>query len=383
MKSSNIKHVSMRGFNECLQKRAASACILAFMLLLIFIISLFYIEYRDECDEKRFFILKVSVIYVNRDEQVIWNFSEEDKAVALFMNNSWQTVHLIETSCPIKKFTYDADGNKILILDFNKTSIYPGEKIAYNITYRIMFKQRILPIISEGNSGNISAIPEDLKKNYCQSNSLWQSNSSFFKKKALEIAGNETRVLSIVKRLVKWIKEHITYGSSEVPRYPNETLQQLIGDCDDQANLLITFCRALGIPAYLQVGCIYMPKSCENFTYWSGHLIISERNIGWHGWAMVYIPPWGWLPIDLTYVGEDLTIEPLNSIRKAAIIEHYTFQYMNITKTDYIAESKAYKSFLESYEFYVYEIEEMQEVMVREESVESMKGIVILKLKSL
>ncbi|MCD6464754.1 transglutaminase domain-containing protein [Candidatus Bathyarchaeota archaeon] len=366
-----------------LQKRMVPACILASILLLVLVVGSTYTPYRDKYDGEQIFILKVSVTYVNRDEQAIWNLSEEDRAVSLFMNNSWQTVYLIEISHPIEKFTYDSDGNKIAILNLTKTSIFPGEKITYNVTYRMVFKQRVLPAISEENSGNLSAIPENLKKIYCQSNSLWQPNSSIFKRKALEIAGNETKVLSIVKRFVKWINRHIRYRSSEIPRYPNETLQQLAGDCDDQANLLITFCRAIGIPAYLQIGCIYMPGDYQNLTYWNGRLTISERNLRWHGWAMVYVPPWGWLPVDLTYVSGNLAIKPLNSITRSAVIEHYTFQYMNITETDYVAESEAFKSFLESYKFYVYESEEMYKVTERKEgiSIINVRKIIIFNAK--
>ncbi|MEM1515436.1 MAG: transglutaminase-like domain-containing protein, partial [Candidatus Bathyarchaeia archaeon] len=196
----------------------------------------------------------------------------------------------------------------------------------------------------------------------------WHFNTSMLGEVARRVAGGEKRVLIILKKFITWIAENMRYATSEVPRYPNETLSQQMGDCDDQANLLIALCRAVGIPAYLQVGCIYMPWVKNDYTQWSGRLLIREMGVGWHGWAMVYVPPWGWLPVDLTYVTADLRRDPLSAIVHSAVIEHYTFHYANIIVTDYVSETRSIKEFLESREFYIYE-EDVMEREVREEVV--------------
>ena len=56
---------------------------------------------------------------------------------------------------------------------------------------------------------------------------------------------------------------------------------------------------------------------------------------------------------------------------------------MNITETDYVAESKAFKSFLESYKFYVYESEEMYKITKRKEgiSIINVRKIIIFNAK--
>ncbi|MBS7649188.1 hypothetical protein KEJ17_06080, partial [Candidatus Bathyarchaeota archaeon] len=56
----------------------------------------------------------------------------------------------------------------------------------------------------------------------------------------------------------------------------------------------------------------------------------------------------------------------LNAILFSAIVRHYVFQYMNITSTDYIAESRALKEFLEAREFYIHEEDEMKEIRIEE-----------------
>ncbi|MBS7654561.1 MAG: transglutaminase-like domain-containing protein [Candidatus Bathyarchaeia archaeon] len=352
------------------QEQRVARKVVDYLLILILLIVLLTAGFPRLIHKgaEKIFILRSEVVYENRDEQAVWNFSENDRTISLFMNNSWQTVNLISVSHPIEKLDYDSSGNKIAIINFTRASIGSGERIGYNLTFRFTFKQRSLPEISEDKSGVLDEIPEDLRRTYCEPTDLWQSNDLILKETALDIAGNETNVLSILEKFIKWIKLNIAYKSYEIPKYPNETLYERAGDCDDQANLLITFCRSLGIPAYLQVGCIYIPQYSRNLTYWSGHLMIRQSRVGWHGWAMVYIPPWSWLPVDLTYVSGDLSFKPLDAIKEAALIKHYTFQYTNITKGDYVAETRAFKEFLETYKFYIYEDDEINEITVKEDA---------------
>lgn len=309
---------------------------------------------------ERTFKLTIRVIYENRSLNETWFLSEDDVTLGSFMNNSWQEVYLVETSLPIRRFYNDSDGNRIILLDASEMKVPPNGSLSYNITYRLIFRERKMTTISEEESWELDDIPQELREKYCKPTTLWQSNLTALKQIAQDIIGGEKRVLTILKKFIAWIASNIHYATSEVPRYPNETLSQRLGDCDDQANLLITFCRAIGIPAYLQVGCIYMPWFNHSISYWSGHLLIREERIGWHGWAIVYVPPWGWLPVDLTYTSGDLMANPLNAIICSAVMESYTFQYLNITVTDYIYEAKSMKNLLESSKFYIYEEDIME-----------------------
>lgn len=341
--------------------------IILLLLSLLLIVSFSQLATWKTGVEKTF-ILTIEVTYENRDSQEVWVLTENDVAIGLFINNSWQTAYLINVSRPIKKFTYDSDGNPMALLDITDMILNPGEKMSYNVTYKLVFRQRDIPVIAEDESGTLEDIPENLKREYCKPTRLWPSDTIIFRRKALDIANNETKVLTLIKKFVGWIRNNINYSSSEIPKYPNETIISHKGDCDDQANLLITLCRSIGIPAYLQIGCIFISQYNVNRTYWSGHLRVRQIKIGWHGWAMVYIPPWGWLPVDLTYVKEDLRRDPLNSIKFSAFISEYTFQYMNIIEADYVAEARNLKEFLEKHNFYIYEKDEMEEIIVGESS---------------
>jgi len=131
---------------------------------------------------------------------------------------------------------------------------------------------------------------------------------------ARSLTANEPTVLAKVARLVKWFHANVTYQNHEIPLSPDQTLSQKQGDCDDQSILLISMLRSLGIPAYLEIGIVFNSGIGGEDTYWDGHLYIKETGLAWHGWAMVYTPPWGWIPVDLTLVNDS---DPLQMIRKA------------------------------------------------------------------
>jgi len=344
--------------------RAGLAGFAVFAFFLIYSLVYFAHILPQETGERTFTIV-ISVTLGNRNNGIdVWNFSEEDRTIGLFMNNSWQTVYLTNVSYQVERLQVDDDGNPIALMTFPELKMDPGRNISYQVAYKVILKPRSIPEISEKNSGDLDSIPEDLKNLYTISLGSWQVNDSNLKGLAYEIVGNETKVLSIVKRFIVWIKTNIEYGTLDVPRYPNETLQGGRGDCDDQANLIITFCRAVGIPAYLQIGSIYLPQKYEKDVNWNGSLVNELARIGWHGWAVVYVPPWGWLPVDLTFVRGDLGVEPLNAIGTSAVVTQPTVQYANITVTDYVTASRRFRDFVITHGFYIYEHDEMSEELV-------------------
>lgn len=363
-------------------RKFADDTIKVMVLIIVLSISLLY-YYRSAPTHKaneRTFILRLSVTYENRGTDV-WNLTEDDCSIGLFGNNSWQTVYLANHSLPVKSFNIDEDGNYIAVLDPQRNHISPETTFNYHVEYRIIRKSGSIPDVDEQFSLGLGDIPKATREKFCKAEGPWQVNDSEIVDLAHRIIGNETNVLTMIRKFVGWIKGNIGYRSSDIPRYPNETLKERFGDCDDQANLLITFCRLYGIPAHLQIGCMYLPSKVNETSHsWDGHLTTILSRIGWHGWAMVYVPPWGWLPVDLTYA-QGISADPLNSMKKSAIILQETVQYFNITKTDYIALSESLRIFLKEHRFYMYESDEMREESTADTSMGSLRFLQTLIVK--
>jgi len=292
-----------------------------------------------------------------------WNFSKEEKEISLYMNSTWQTVMLVNSSYSFENIKTDEDGNKLAIL--NMPSIEPNQSIEYTVFYRVLSKPRNIPGINKNTALNLTAIPSNLSQAYLEKSGTWMTNNATIRALAETLSENQTTVLAIIEKFVRWIWDNIEYGSNEVPLYPNETLSQKRGDCDDQAILLVSMCRVVGIPAYLQIGSIYSPQvENETSTGWEGHVESIQNHVGWHGWAMVYVPPWEWLPVDLTYIYAFSKNDALNAIKTAAVTSQRVIQYMNIIQTDYVSKARDYRGFLINNDFYIQTFDEI--IAVRE-----------------
>ena len=160
--------------------------------------------------------------------------------------------------------------------------------------------------------------------------------------------------------IVKWIwnlksEGLLKYKTHIPPLYPWEVLEKGEGDCDEQANLLITLARGVGVPAFLQYGIVYI----ENYTRTvSVNEVYKYRliNTGWHGWVIAYDEGLGsWVPIDLTFY-----------IRSNSLPEHYggvvtlnrTIIWGNVVSGDYIKE---FNDFIDKLKKYNVTIEEYDE----------------------
>ncbi len=195
--------------------------------------------------------------------------------------------------------TYDQDNNTII--NANVPQINQSINMIFNISYVIYRENKRIPNISLDMSGGLSDIPNRLLSNvYLGFNDAWL-NDSRIRSIAISML-NKSNVLDTVLKYVEWIDKNILYPvnpSHLQPWNATSVFEYKEGDCDDRAILLISMLRSVGIPSYLQVGAIYM-NSSDTTESWN-NLHYRLINIGWHAWAMVYIPPWGWLPVDLTY----------------------------------------------------------------------------------
>jgi hypothetical protein len=332
--------------------KKAVSIVLSILLLTSLVVQFDIVAVKGVSDEKEF-VIKSSVRFTALEHA--WNFTEEEKTISLFMNNSWQTVNLINSTCTYGNVTTDEDVNGIASL--NLPDILAEKSTEYTVFYKAVTEPRNLPDINEHTALNLTAIPSDIEATYCGNSGTWMTNNTELQNLAKTLAGSETNVLVIVENFVSWIWSNIKPKSHEVPLYPNETWSSKEGDCDDQAILLISLCRIVGIPAFLQIGCIYLPNvNNESATAWNGHIESVQNRIGWHGWAMVYIPPWGWLPVDLTYSSQGNT---LDAIKTAAVASQNVIQYMNIIQSDYASDARLYRKFLWDNNFYIWTYDEI------------------------
>ncbi|MEM1575070.1 MAG: transglutaminase-like domain-containing protein [Nitrososphaerota archaeon] len=349
-------------------------------IIIIFLNDTIILTYSSFSNDLSLIIPKVYYFY---EEGIIANagndyikLNQSDRCYELLMNSSFQKSFLVNTSHKVINFFYDEDGMPMIELDI-PSELPPKSYIKYYVTQKIeIYGSFSIPEdLSYEKSGSLS----DIKNTYYKlklfsettaPTGVWKYNDTnweYLIKKAEELKGNDENVLRIVCSFIDWIGKNIAYpkDGSELPKYPNETITleniemktKGIGDCDDQANLLILLCRAIGIPAYLQAGGIilYKEKYKNSEIAWNGHLNYYYGYVGWHGWAMVYIPPWGWLPVDLTWGYYGLgKKDPLTAIKYSAIAIQEIMYLRNYYSIDYVKETREFKKMVEDKNLYFY-----------------------------
>ena len=105
-----------------------------------------------------------------------------------------------------------------------------------------------------------------------------------------------------------WVGRNLGYGFAReyctILSIPSECLARGYGDCGEAALVFITLCRLCGVPARFQ-------------SAWR----VAPWKPGMHDWAEIYLPPWGWMPVDpyesvnWTSLAEDLAPHEREMIR--------------------------------------------------------------------
>jgi transglutaminase-like putative cysteine protease len=286
-------------------------------------------------------------VFENRGDDPL-TLSDDDATIIIFESNEWQTVTIRNSTHGVAREYTDVDGNSLAVMDF-PGEIPAGGALFFSYEYVIDAGDSPRPSIDPQQSGGLSDIPEGLLEEYCGETETFRRSEEMMAL-AGSLTSDEATVLGKVTRVLGWIVENVTYGNYEVPQYPDETLEQRRGDCDDQSILLISMLRALGVPALLQIGVVFSNSIEGDRTSWDGHLSVEQRGIGWHGWAMVYIPPWGWLPIDLTLTGSK---DPLTIIAYSPEYESYVVTAYNVSNQQYIGDSRSSRERIIASDLYV------------------------------
>ncbi|MGD2200294.1 MAG: transglutaminase domain-containing protein [Candidatus Bathyarchaeota archaeon] len=298
-------------------------------------------------DTRDRYLLKSQFTFENRGEEG-YTLTEEDTELPLFLENRWQSMKIKDSSHSILMGRFDEDGNPVAIIEVPQ-EIPAGETLVFWVEYLIESEVMERPEFNMVEAGNIEDIPLEIVRKYTSETETFSRDVEVVTL-ASELSVNSTSVLETVTYLLGWVVSSVDYCNFEVPRYPEETLEDLEGDCDDQAILLISMLRSLGIPAFLQIGVLFSDTLSSSRSSWDGHLSFKQEGVGWHGWAMVYIPPWGWVPIDLTLTKKS---DPIEMIREAPEYSKNIVVAFNVSRQPYIAESHLSRETLTQSDLYV------------------------------
>jgi hypothetical protein len=197
----------------------------------------------------------------------------------------FQPVEMRSGASSLQMVEYSSDPVIYSLLDLNGTSIMRfdsgqisgGQRYTVTLTYNIT-EQRKIWNIAQNDAGSIASIPEGLKLRYLQDEWKIIKSDDGIISLANRIRGSETNALAVISAIYDWMVANVEYPLTALGGEPKSSLQTLndkVGDCDDQSILFCALARSVGIPAWLQLGSLYDP---------------SQGTLGGHGWVQCYVP---------------------------------------------------------------------------------------------
>jgi len=133
--------------------------------------------------------------------------------------------------------------------------------------------------------GTLADIPKDIKKLFTADGSKYMINDPYIQNLAKKIVGDETNTYWIARKIFDYVRNAIEYKLEGGWNVAPVVLKRGTGSCSEYSFSFIALCRAAGLPArYVGSVVVRGDDACLDDVY--------------HRWVEVYLPNYGWIPVD-------------------------------------------------------------------------------------
>jgi len=133
--------------------------------------------------------------------------------------------------------------------------------------------------------GTLDDIPAEIRAPYTANGSKYMTNDPYIRKLAREIAGDQKNPYYVARRIFDYVREHLEYKLEGGWNVAPVVLKRGTGSCSEYSFSFIALCRAASLPAR-----------------YVGALVVRGDDASmddvFHRWPEVYLPHYGWVPID-------------------------------------------------------------------------------------
>ncbi|MCD6564055.1 MAG: transglutaminase domain-containing protein [Thermoproteales archaeon] len=220
--------------------------------------------------------------------------------VTIPRNTTYQSTKVIYIKPKPSRIQIDEDGNVFAVVEI---SADPGEKKQINVEFLVKVSgYKIIYNPSESYWPDIDMVRELTTKT-----NFWNTENSTLISLAYKVGKGDTP-LEISKNIAKWMVKHVNYHVYFGRSGSDHSIVRMgldyyvTGDCVEVADTFVTLARIRGIPARTVFG-IYLTEHTTK--QWLNYSTLREEgeNIldhwGGHMWSQVYLPPWGWVDVEL------------------------------------------------------------------------------------
>lgn len=133
--------------------------------------------------------------------------------------------------------------------------------------------------------GTLDDIPADIRKTFTSDGSKYLLTDPFIQEIAKKIVGDEKNPYWIARKIFDYVRNTLEYKLEGGWNVAPVVLRRGTGSCSEYTISFIALCRAAGLPARF-VGSIVVRGDDASF------------DDVFHRWPEIYLPTYGWIPID-------------------------------------------------------------------------------------
>jgi transglutaminase-like putative cysteine protease/DNA-binding beta-propeller fold protein YncE len=158
-------------------------------------------------------------------------------------------------------------------------SIYEIEMVSTFTTYDVRY------FIYPEQVGLSDNIPGEIREHYLENNAKYQTDHPVIQNALKEAIGQEKNPYWITRKLYNYLIDHMYYEMVGGWNTAPTVLARGNGSCSEYSFVYISLCRAAGIPArYVGSFAIRGDESSMDDVF--------------HRWVEIYLPNYGWIPVD-------------------------------------------------------------------------------------
>ena len=242
--------------------------------------------------------------YIVREAILLKNGLDMEKEdlvyVVLPRNDTYQQAFLLESNYEPERIGEDEEGNVFAVF---RISLRPEERAWINMTFRVVVRSYRIDL----DYSYAHWPPYEVVSKYTSGTLYWNVKNETIRKIAERVAGELQNPAAIAEELAAWVSSHVQYEPRGERSGADRAImtvggeEKIVGDCSEVADVYVTMARYLGLPARSVYGFLLedVPQ-----VYWLNTSIEEEgeeilAHWGGHTWPQVYIPPWGWIDVEM------------------------------------------------------------------------------------
>ncbi len=162
--------------------------------------------------------------------------------------------------------------------------------------------------------GTLSDAPGDIRRTYTADASKYGTGEPYVQELVERVVGDEENPYWVARKVFDYVRENLEFERAGGWNVASAVLKRGTGSCSEYTFVFITLCRAAGLPAR-----------------YAGSVVVrgddSSLDDVYHRWAEVYLPTYGWIPIDPSAGDTDKARD------RAMSIGHLSNRYLVTTRS--------------------------------------------------